>query len=138
MRSTIYGIAIALATAALPTAAQATGPNVKETLAQCSAKRGSPDWLSCAAYVAGVSDAMMTNAATIKTSGDPKLFDALAPFSMCVAGDIVPTYGDRLEVFKHWAETHPELWGEPTYSGVMSAMRETWHCTPALLQDQSN
>ena len=39
------------------------------------------------------------------------------------------TYAAGLQVFKNWAQKHPEAWGLPRYAGVMWALKETWPCS---------
>jgi len=50
-------------------------------------------------------------------------------FSACVnPPGALPTSGALEQVFKSWAENHPEARANPELTGVVAALHETWPC----------
>lgn len=48
----------------------------------------------------------------------------LLKLATCGSGN----YGARAQVFRNWAQKHPELWQEPGAAGAMIALQEAWPC----------
>ncbi|ESY58314.1 hypothetical protein X745_04670 [Mesorhizobium sp. LNJC374B00] len=112
--------AIALIAAGLvPSHASAAqgGLTTQELLNNCNASPGSSAVSLCIGYVSGVADTMMQ-----VRGSDADLVGS------CPSQNPTPTYGAYRQVFKNWAEKHPEKWGEPMFHGVRDALREMWPC----------
>lgn len=96
---------------------------VQELYESCTASQHSYTTLSllskCRGYINGVADMMVL----FGTEGDAT---TRKYFGMCPK-DIV-TQGAVIQVFKNWAEKHPEMWGKPSLLGVMMALNEAWQC----------
>ena len=83
---------------------QCTGTNVREME-------------FCTGYIIGVAETLGQNGLHKSTRGQ----------SVCWQGLSID-YAAAVQVFKNWAQKHPEAWGLPRYGGVMWALKETWPC----------
>jgi hypothetical protein len=139
MRSAILAATIALTVPLTPTIAATKGPdyyNVQDLLRWCNSKADF-ERDTCMGYIAGASDLMtMTGGATLafndtfKDQG--KTAGMLSVYSICPRDPV--TYGASIQVFKNWAEKHPEKWGQPAIFGVWVALTEIWSCLPKQTQ----
>lgn len=73
---------------------------------------------NCRGYIGGVVEMMMV----IGAAPDA----AQRIFGMCPKDAV--TQGAVTQVFKNWAEKHPEMWSKPRVLGVMTALQEAWPC----------
>jgi len=105
--------------------ASSRGDSVQALFLRCNAEQGSPAWLYCLGEVGGMGEVMMANGVMISEFHERT--EHLATFAYC-AGKTTVNYGVRLQVFKNWAQGHPELWQEPEVVGVATALREAWPC----------
>jgi hypothetical protein len=80
--------------------------------------------LLCTGYIGGVGDMMVVNAEALKYL-TPQAAKSMKALSVC-SSDI--TYGAEVQVFKNWAQAHPEMWTQESAVGVMLALRGTWGC----------
>lgn len=71
----------------------------------------------CTGYIVGVSE----------TLSEVGLQKSARASGICFNGLSID-YAAAVQVFKNWAEKHPEAWGLPRYAGVMWALKETWPC----------
>ena len=71
----------------------------------------------CTAYIVGVSE----------TLSEIGLQKSARSSGICFNGLSID-YAASVQVFKNWAEKHPEAWGLIRYAGVMWALKETWPC----------
>jgi hypothetical protein len=83
---------------------QCTGTNVRELN-------------FCTGYIIGVAETLAQNGLHKSTRGQ----------SVCWQGLSID-YAATVQVFKNWAQKHPEAWGLLRYGGVMWALKETWPC----------
>ena len=129
-RSTAFAVALGLAVAGVglfPFHAAAED-NVEKLLRECSA--GSADsplfeWFHCIGYITGIGDMMGLNGLLIAKYDEGVI--NLNHLAFC-PGKPAPTYGATLQVFKNWAQRHPERWGDKAFVGVIAALREAWPC----------
>jgi hypothetical protein len=104
-----------------PTAAS-ENYTVQSLLMKCSGRVGSLDSIFCVARVGGIADALGFNGYLVSHGAV-----GLEKFAT-YASKPVPTYGADIQVFKNWAEKHPERWGDTDMVGVATALQETWPC----------
>jgi hypothetical protein len=78
----------------------------------------SDDHFICIGYVSGMMDTMTI----IGTRHDA----SANTFGMCPKTTV--SYGAGIQVFKNWAEKHPETWGGFRSLGVFWAFKEMWPC----------
>jgi Rap1a immunity proteins len=80
----------------------------------------------CLGYISGVYDTMrlVGAASTTEFPGSIAVRNAMG---LCPNNST--TYGAAMQVFKNWAERHPEMWSESRGFGVMLALHEAWPCT---------
>jgi hypothetical protein len=71
----------------------------------------------CTGYIVGLAE----------TLGEIGLQKSARSSGICWNGQSVD-YAAAVQVFKNWAQKHPEAWGLPRYAGVMWALKETWTC----------
>jgi Rap1a immunity proteins len=72
----------------------------------------------CTGYIVGLAE----------TLGEIGLQKSARSTGICWKGASVD-YAAAVQVFKNWAEKHPEAWGLPRYAGVMWALKEIWPCS---------
>jgi Rap1a immunity proteins len=86
----------------------------------------------CAGYIHGVSDGMSALFPYIFQLGEyqSKEFPLLgntAPFrTFCIKDGT--TYGAMTQAVINYGQQHPEIWSSDPWSGVFSALHETWPC----------
>lgn len=104
---------------------KAMADNIQQLLQECNNSDNEYDLLHCAGRVSGIVDMMGLNGSLLTQYGDR--LTPLRSFAVC-SGKPVPSYGAYLQVFKNWAQSHPERWSDPDLTGVIRALRETWPC----------
>lgn len=72
----------------------------------------------CAGYINAAMDSMIVLGADTSSA---------RAFGICPK--VAVTAGAGAQVFKNWAQKHPEAWGLMRYVGVAWALKETWPCT---------
>jgi hypothetical protein len=83
--------------------------NVQQLLQACSADNPSYDLFYCAGRVGGIADVLVMNGLLIVNYNDRSA--GLQRLSIC-PGNPAPTHGAEVQIFKNWAQSHPERWGE--------------------------
>jgi hypothetical protein len=101
-------ISIALTAGALIATLSGAKANdtVGEFLRLCNGDRGDAGRVVCQNFAGGVGRQMFFTGAFAKK---------------------LRTYADQ-QVFKNWAISHPERWGDPAQAGINFALAQTWQC----------
>jgi len=89
----------------------------------CNAAPSSKEALMCITYVSGVMDIMQT--AGLVDKGQRR--DATQQF-LGICPQSFASYGAGVQLFKNWAEKHPENWSMARAAGVAIALKEVWPC----------
>jgi Rap1a immunity proteins len=71
----------------------------------------------CTGYIVGVAESL----------GQLSLNKSTRSSGICWTGQTIE-FSASVQVFKNWAQKHPEAWGVSRYAGVMWALKETWPC----------
>jgi hypothetical protein len=103
----------------------AADSNIQTLLQECNANSTSYEGFHCVGYVCGIADMMGMNGALFMHSGEG--LEGLFALSACY-GKPEPTCGAKVQVFRNWAQKHPEKWNIQEYVGVALSLREVWPC----------
>ncbi|MET2828931.1 Rap1a/Tai family immunity protein [Mesorhizobium shangrilense] len=103
-------IALALAIAAWFQSPATAAETVQDLLKYCSAKDGSVQAIYCVGRITGIADALFV----------------FAQGSFCPKTST--TGGAEVQLFKNYATTHPEVWTQSDYNGVLYALNQKWPC----------
>jgi hypothetical protein len=99
---------------------QATDPSssIQRLYEECNGTK--VEQLYCTGYISATMESMMTIGADESARTSARNF-GICP-KVAVSGNA------SVQVFKNWAQKHPETWGLFRYLGVAVALRETWPC----------
>jgi hypothetical protein len=124
-KAAIAGGALLLIASAILAPAASADDNVQKLLQECSADNPSYDLFYCLGRVGGIADMMGLNG-IIMGKPEERSIDLLQ-VSTCT-GKPPPSYGAKVQVFKNWAQNHPDRWADQDYVGVITALRQQWRC----------
>jgi hypothetical protein len=102
----------------------AIADDIQKFLSECNNSRLASDLSYCIGRIGGVAGFMSYNGYLL-TGTDS---EALRRTSSCPNTNPAPTYGADVQVFKNWAEKHPEFWSAPDILGIVASIREKWPC----------
>jgi hypothetical protein len=74
------------------------------------------DQMFCAGYISATMDTLSVLGAA----------ESAKTFGMCPKVRV--SYGAAVQVFKNWAQNHPETWSFHRFLGVSWALKEAWPC----------
>ena len=96
--------------------------SVQDLYDSCNMKRSPFLYAECYGYTDGIVNMMdMIGASRESSPVEKRKFGACLPPSPITTEQLV-------QIFKNWAEKHPEQWSEQMGLGVLYAIRETWPC----------
>lgn len=121
-------IPITLAAAALIATLSSAKANdtVGEFLRLCNGDRGDAGRVVCRYFTGGVGRQMFFTGAfakKLRTYADQQTMNIVAACS-----DAAVTDSAMVQVFRNWATSHPERWGDPAQAGINFALAQTWQC----------
>ncbi len=96
--------------------------NVQKLLWLCNGPPGSPGAAFCGGYVAGVSEIMTVNGEAVQQQ------PTAGKNIMTLCGSNKATFAELVQVFKNWAQAHPDDWTMPAVAGVARALNDKWSC----------
>ena len=96
--------------------------SIQKLIWECNGPPGSPAATFCSGYVAGVSETMTVNGEAVQQQ-------SIAVKNIpTLCGSNKATFKELVQVFKNWAQAHPENWSKPAIVGVMLALQGSWPC----------
>jgi hypothetical protein len=99
--------------------------DVQELLDHCKTPDASRWAHYCFGVIEGVGEMMSVNGLMLKNLRGSEA-DAIARLAICPPSGT--STGARVQVFKNWAEKHPEEWSQPYLIGVADSLHEVWPC----------
>lgn len=99
---------------------------VGDFLRLCNGDKGDAGRVVCQNFTGGVGRQMFFTGAfakKLRTYADQQTINIVAACS-----DVAVTDSAMVQVFKNWATSHPERWGEPAQTGINFAISQTWQC----------
>jgi hypothetical protein len=119
-------IALCLLTIGIASPSRGADGDIEGLLNDCSADKGSANFNYCIGFVTAALDFMRVNGFFIKEHHYDK-DGFVSEWALCLEGQSL-TVRAAIQVFKNWAQAHPERWIEQDYEGVATAFRDIWRC----------
>jgi hypothetical protein len=94
--------------------------NVQSLYRDCQAPESSALWGLCMGYVSGVGSALLIVGFAERQHPDQNY----SPLAIC--GEM--SNGAMVQAFINWAKKNPREWTKSQFSGVATALTETWPC----------